>query len=206
MQYPDFFDAVESISLIDPLADFLGAFEDGRVTFNYLDIVKNAGHSCPAVAGAYLMTLYGLKALYKDETPKRGEIKVCFKEEADAGVSGVMANVVSHITGAAGVQGFKGVGEKFVRANLLTFGSDIEAEVSFTRVDTNATVTLSYDASQIALDPRQKELMVKILKSKASQEEIKLFKTLWQKRVQEIFIKSKKLIELKYRAPLKTKL
>lgn len=197
MQYPDFFDAVESISLIDPLADFLGAFEDGIVTFNYLDVVKSAGHSCPTVAGAYLMTLYGLKALYKGEIPKRGEIKVCFKEEADAGVSGIIANVVSHITGAAGVQGFKGVGGNFVRANLLRFGANIEAEASFTRVDTNATVVLSYNASSIATDPRQKELMAKILKSKANQEEEKLFKTLWQKRVEEIFKKSEKLIDFK---------
>ena len=197
MKYPHFFDTIESIELIDPLADFLGAFEDGVVTFNYLDIVKSAGHSCPTVAGAYLMTLYALKALYKDELPKRGQIKVAFKEEAHEGATGVVANVITHITGAAGVQGFKGIGGRFARENLLSFNADISAEVSFTRTDTNASFKLSYDASAIAIDPRQKELMAKVLKSQAKQEEINLFKTLWQKRVEEIFKKSDDAITIK---------
>ena len=54
------------------LASFLGAFEDGIIEYSYLDVVKSAGHSCPTVLGAYLMTLKGLEALYKDEIPKRG--------------------------------------------------------------------------------------------------------------------------------------
>ena len=67
MKYPEFFERVESITLKDPLAEFLGAFEEGIISFSYLDAVKSAGHSCPTIAGAYLMAREGLKALYKDD-------------------------------------------------------------------------------------------------------------------------------------------
>ena len=79
MIYPQFFNKIPTIKLQDDLASFLGAFEDGVIEFSYLDIVKSAGHSCPTVLGAYLMTLEGLEALYENEIPKRGEIIVEFK-------------------------------------------------------------------------------------------------------------------------------
>ena len=60
MNYPSFFDRVEPISLQDPLSNFLGAFVDGKLDITYLDCVKLAGHSCPTVAGAYLMACKGL--------------------------------------------------------------------------------------------------------------------------------------------------
>ena len=64
MHYPSFFDTTESINLKDPLAEVLGAFEDGSFSLTYADIVKAAGHSCPTVAGAFLMAREGLKRLY----------------------------------------------------------------------------------------------------------------------------------------------
>jgi len=51
--YPAFFDEVETITLHDPLAEFLGSASDGRIKYAYVDTVKLAGHSCPTVAGAY---------------------------------------------------------------------------------------------------------------------------------------------------------
>ena len=39
---------------------------------------KLAGHSCPAVSGAYKVTEKALKALYGSETPMRGGISVRF--------------------------------------------------------------------------------------------------------------------------------
>lgn len=70
MKYPKFFDEIQTIKLKDDLSATLGSFEEGLVEFSYLDIVKSAGHSCPTVAGAYLMTQVALKKLYKDELPK----------------------------------------------------------------------------------------------------------------------------------------
>ena len=69
MTYPAFFDAVPTLTLHDPLADLLGAVSDGLMTYGYTDAVKLAGHSCPTVAGAYLMTLKALGRLYPDGPP-----------------------------------------------------------------------------------------------------------------------------------------
>lgn len=80
MQYPEYIDKVEMISMRDPLSEFLGVFEDGVLEFSYLDVIKSAGHSCPTVAGAYLMALVGLKSLYKESLPVRGEIAVSFPQ------------------------------------------------------------------------------------------------------------------------------
>ena len=71
MTYPQFFNNIPTIKLQDDLASLLGAFEDGLIEYSYLDSVKSAGHSCPTVLGAYLMTLEGLKALYENEIPSK---------------------------------------------------------------------------------------------------------------------------------------
>ena len=109
MKYPDFFDTVKTIELKDALSQLLGAFEEGVISFSYLDVVKSAGHSCPTIAGAYLMAREGLKALYGEELPQRGEIKVSFKEDIKNGTAGVVANTFSLITGATSDWGFKGL-------------------------------------------------------------------------------------------------
>lgn len=55
MAYPAFFDQIPSLTLSDPLAALLGAADDGVIEFRYVDAVKLAGHSCPTVAGAWLI-------------------------------------------------------------------------------------------------------------------------------------------------------
>ncbi len=61
----------------EPLGGLLGS--ESISVFSFGDVVKLSGHSCPTVAGAYLMTLYALKALHSDELPIRGNIKVEMK-------------------------------------------------------------------------------------------------------------------------------
>ena len=55
-QTPAFFDAAPGITMQDALARTLGAVQDGVIEYRYLDAVKLCGHSCPTVAGAWLMT------------------------------------------------------------------------------------------------------------------------------------------------------
>jgi hypothetical protein len=71
MKYPTFLDEAPRLSLYDPLSAFLGATEDGLVGYSYLDAIKLAGHSCPAVAGAYLMMLRAHGHLYGGGIPVR---------------------------------------------------------------------------------------------------------------------------------------
>ena len=186
MKYPDFFNNVPTIKLQDQLSAFLGTFEGGEVEFTYLDVVKSAGHSCPTVMGAYLITLKGLEALYPNEVAKRGNIFVEFKEDSNEGVAGVIANVVTQITGATEHLGFKGINGNFARNNLMEFNSDISSSVKFTRLDTKESIEVKYDPSSVGGSPKQQELMGKIMQGKATPEDKKEFGELWQDRVQRI--------------------
>lgn len=187
MHYPPFFDTIKTIKLRDPLADFLGALEDGYVEFCYLDIVKSAGHSCPTVSGAYLMALCGLKALYGNDLPVRGEIRVDFQGDPSEGVNGVIANIFTQITGATQSSGFKGIGGDYARDNLLHFHEEIDSEVKLTNTITGESVEVCYSPEKVAADPLQTELMAKIMNKSATAQEIKKFKSLWQGRVEKIF-------------------
>ncbi len=197
MKYPDFFNTIETITLQDNLSDFLGTFEDGIIEFSYLDVVKSAGHSCPTIAGAYLLALEGLKALYKDELPQRGDIFVSFKDDASVGVAGVIANAITQITGATQTSGFKGLNGNFVRHDLMSFNADISSNVKFQRLDTGKSVEVSYNPSSISGDPRQNELMQKLMQGIATKEEKQLFGELWQRRVEDILTNIDKVIEVK---------
>ena len=186
MRYPEFFDKVEPIKLYDPLADFLGAFEDGVVDINYIDVVKFAGHSCPTVAGAYLMAKLGLEKLFIDTLPIRGEIEVLIKGKKDEGVEGVIGNVIAFICGVSDEAGFKGIGGKFNRSNKIFFGADIPKEVRIKRVDNNSFVDISYDPSVVAPNPKMKELMQQLMMGNKNVK--KEFGKIWQERVEKILL------------------
>ena len=194
MNYPDFFESIETIKVKDPLSAVLGAFQAGEYEFSYLDVVKSAGHSCPTVAGAYLIALEALKALYPNERAIRGNIKVEFKESLEDGVAGVIGNVVSQITGATDKSGFKGLDGKFARHSLMSFNSDVSASARFTRVDNSKSVDVIYDPSSVIPDAKQPELMKKIKQGSATKEEHQEFAKLWQDRVKRIFENSKSVI------------
>ena len=190
MNYPAFFDDVEPIDTFDPLADILGAVEDGRITYDYIDMVKLAGHSCPTVAGAWLMTKIGLKRLYGDDLPVRGNIKVELRGALDEGVEGVVGSCIGLVTGAANEGGFKGLGGKMSRNNRLFYGVQMEGEVRLTRLDNGAQVELSYNPSMVPGHPEQQVLMQKIMQGVATLEEKKRFGELWQSRVRRILLET----------------
>ena len=196
MNYPDFFNGVETIELQDSLSNFLGVFTDGRVTISYLDCVKLAGHSCPTVAGAYLMTLQALQRLYPDSLAQRSTIQVDMRDSKEEGVTGVIATVISYIVGASDEGGFKGIKGKMSRNNLLGYDANITREVSLTRLDTGASVEVDYDPSSIAGDPQMQLLMGKMMQNIATPEEKILFGTLWQERVKKILLSKDKWSEM----------
>lgn len=196
MNFPDFFNKIPTIKLQDNLSDFLGTFEDGIVEFSYLDIIKSAGHSCPTVLGAYLMTYKALNFLYENEFPKRGDIRVEFSDRQIDGVTGVISNVVSNITGATFDSGFKGIAGNFDRRNLMFFNREINSNIKFTRRDTQKSVEIFYDISGVGMSERLQELMKKAVSKMASKEELKEFGTIWQQRVEEIFLNMDKLIKI----------
>ncbi|AXK48064.1 hypothetical protein CRU87_01850 [Aliarcobacter trophiarum LMG 25534] len=187
MKNIDFYKDVETIKLKDKLGEFLGVDEDFIYTFT--DAVKLSGHSCPTVAGAYLMTLKALKELYKSELPVRGEIKVELRDAKNIGTTGVLANVASFITGAKEEDGFKGLQGQYFRNNLLKYEAPIKGEMRFTRLDSTDSVEVTYDLSNVALSGFDGFLMQKGLQKTATKEELETFGTAWQKRVSEILLK-----------------
>ena len=102
MSFPAFFDRIPSLTLHDALAEVLGAAADGMIEYRYGDAVRLAGHSCPTVAGAWLMARGALHALYPEAIPERGNIRVELRAGQDAGTAGVVGSVLGLITGAAG--------------------------------------------------------------------------------------------------------
>jgi len=188
MKYPDFFDEVEPIDMYDPLAETLGAVEDGKFTYNYLDMVKLAGHSCPTVAGAWIMTSIGLKKLYGGELPVRGEIRVEMRGALDEGVEGVIGSCIGFITGAANEGGFKGLGGRMARNNRLIYGVQMEGEVRLSRLDSGDSVELAYNPSIVPGNPEQQILMQKVLQGVATLDEKMRFAQLWQERVKRILL------------------
>ena len=174
------------IKLYDPLAEILGVSEDGIFEYSYLDVVKLSGHSCPTVAGAFLMTKFGLEALYKDNKPIRGDIKVEIKGNKQDGTMGLIGNVASFITGACDEGGFKGLGGKSARNNLLFFGNEIKGIIKLTSMSLGKSIEVDYNPNSILPNPAMTDLMQKIFQNIATPEETKKFGELWQDRVKKI--------------------
>ena len=190
MEYPKFYDSVEPFILQDDLAAFLGATKDGEIQIDYIDCVKLAGHSCPTVAGSYILAKVALNKLYGNEIPKRSQVKIEFKDAKEHQVTGVIGSVLSFILGSNDSGGFAGIGGKFNRKNLLSYGnSDVNGMVRFTRIDNNESITLNLNTSIVPGDPNMQPLMQKSLMGQASKEETEEFGKLWQARVEYMLLK-----------------
>lgn len=188
MESPAFFKRIPDITLIDPLADFLGAAEGGLVRYGYIDAVKLAGHSCPTVASAYWLGVRALQQLYPDAVPQRGSVAVDLRQTLESGTTGVVANVLGQLTGAASNGGFAGIGGRFVRRDLMRFAVDIPSEIRFTRTDTGQAVLAQCHVEKVHGDPRTVPLMKACLSGTATAAQRQEFGQLWQVRVEQLLL------------------
>lgn len=188
MDFPSFFDDAPVIRLRDPLAGFLGS-GSGVMAYRYVDAVRLCGHSCPVVAGAWLMVLAGLDWLYGDELPERGGIEVHMRDGATQGTTGVTASVAMLVTGAAAEGGFHGIGagHLFARRGLLRFEAGVDGVMGLRRCDTGAGVVVDIDTGQVPHDPAITELMPRAVAGKADAVELADFAALFQDRVRRMF-------------------
>ncbi|TAN06627.1 MAG: hypothetical protein EPN38_08075 [Rhodanobacteraceae bacterium] len=188
MAFPEFFAEVAPLRLHDGLSEVLGASDDGMVEYHYADAVRLAGHSCPTVAGGWLSTRAALRHLYPDSVPERGGISVYFNDPPDAGVTGVIGQVVTLITGAAADNGFHGLAGRHVRAHLMHYAEGNVAGVRFKRNDTGAEVEVDIDASSVPPDPMMRPLMQLTLTGQADPAQRREFGRLWQDRVRRMLL------------------
>src|SRR5687768_11233193 len=148
VDFPDFYEQAPVVRTHDPFAAMLGAARGGIFEYRYLDAVRLAGHSCPTVAGAFLVGRAALTALYPGEPAERGGIAVHMPAPEDDGTTGVMAQVLTLLTGAAAENGFHGIPGRFRRKGLLSFAEQREGEaIVFTRLDTGVAVAVELDVS-----------------------------------------------------------
>lgn len=188
MTTPAFFDVVPAITVADPLAEALGAAEGGLIEYRYLDAVKLAGHSCPTVAGAWLMTRAALARLYPGETPRRGEIRVELRQAVDEGVAGVIAGVAGLVTGAANEGGFKGLAGRFARNGLLRFGVPMHGEIRFTRLDAARSVEVAHRPQAVPRPAGLADLMRAALTPPSDDATRRRFAQAWQDWVRTILL------------------
>lgn len=188
MTFPAFFDQLPPLVMRDPLAEILGAAAGGLIEYRYADAVKLAGHSCPTVAGAWLMARHALALLYPDTTPVRGALRVELRSPLDAGTTGVVGAVLGLVTGAAGEGGFKGLGGAQSRRDLLRYGVALDAEARITRVDSGVAVLLDYRPEAVPPDAAMGPLMARVIGGVADDEERAGFARLWQERVRRILM------------------
>ncbi|WP_371324522.1 hypothetical protein VX159_03055 [Dechloromonas sp. ZY10] len=184
--FPDYFSRIPGITLYDPLAELLGAPVDGLLHYRFSDAVRLAGHACPTVAIAWLSTTRALTALYPQSPPQRGQIEVALGDCEDAGVAGVIASIAGLLTGAAGNGGFHGLGGQHRRRSLLQFGVNGVQQLRFRRCDTSQAVACQFNLAVVPGHPQTGVLLAGILAGEASEEQRRLFASLWQQRVERI--------------------
>jgi hypothetical protein len=201
--FRDFLKEVKPIKFKEPLAETLGAFEgEGAVLeYTFIDLIKMAGHACPTMAGAYLCCQRALEKLYSNEIPVRGEISISVYGEPDEGVYGVMGQAFSFLTGAAPTTGFRGLGHKFKRKDLLKFNPEkIDPEAmcfEFRRLDEDKAVLVKFYPREVPF-PKEKqerlaELLEKVIWEAAKEEERKEFQELWMEKVRDMLLGRKEI-------------
>lgn len=188
--FPAFFDDAPVLRMRDPLAAFLGTSEGGTLSYRYADAVRLAGHSCPAVAGAWLMVVQGLTWLYEEALPERGAVEVHMRDARDEGTTGVIASIATLLTGAAAETGFKGIGPRrlFSRRDLLVFEAGIDGVIGLRRRDTGRGVIVDIDTSSVPHHPDMETLMALAISGKADAAQRERFGAVWQDRVRRMLV------------------
>lgn len=183
-------DDLDPILIRDPIAEVLGVLPDGEpFEISYVDVVRIAGHSCPAAAGAFRITETGLAALYPDDRPVRSRVAVQAGGTRDDHPTGVIARLVSYVTGAAGPDGFGGLGKGFGgRADLLTYDDRPGEGVrfAFQRTDTDEAVEVVYHLDDVpSLGPAAGHLP-DVIDGTATRDERDEFERAWHARVDAV--------------------
>jgi len=199
--FQNFLQDIDPIRFREPLAETLGAFQSGGAVLEYTvtDVFKMAGHACPTVSGAFLICAEAMIALYPDSVPVRGEIGVSVHGEPDEGVYGVMGQVMTYLTGAAPLTGFKGLGHRFKRKDLLRY---VPASLklpgptfTFERLDTGAKVRVRFMPALVPF-PEEKAkqlggLLEKVVWEAATEDDLCRFQDLWMEKIRMMLVERK---------------
>lgn len=150
-----------TIQVYEPFSDFLLATEgEKNFKISLLDTVRFAGHACPSIVGAFLITQRAVSELWPDtKICVRGDLQVELPGAPTEGATGPIANVFGYITGAWGETGFPGLRGQFARRDLIKFSAQNLPSKSyrFTKRSDGLSVVVHYDPHRIPiqLDPQE---------------------------------------------------
>lgn len=182
----------DPIAIRDPVAEALGVLAPGDpFVLGYEDVVTAAGHSCPTAAGAFRVAQVGLDALYPEALPVRSAVAVGAGGPRDDATYGVMGRLLSYVTGAAGVDGFGGLGGGVGdRRELLRFEAFEPATAAPTfrlrRTDTDEAVAVTYHVGDVPDGGPAMGALQRILAGTATDEQRATFAEAWHGRVRTV--------------------
>ena len=188
MKFPDFYELAPVVPTRDAFAATLGAAQDGLLEYNYVDAVRLAGHSCPTVAGAFLIGRAALAALYPEGPAERGAISVHMPAPEDEGTTGVIAQVLTLLTGAAADNGFHGIQGRFRRKGLLSFADSREGRRSSSNASTPAQQWRWNSMFRWYRGTRPRGRLMAILQDRADASQREAFANAWQARVRRLLL------------------
>ncbi len=91
---PDFYDQAGYIEIYDAEAVQVGSVVPGQpLRIGLKDVGLFTGHVCPGAASGFVLTKMALEALYGDDLPQRGQIRIATMPDND------LANVAAYICG-----------------------------------------------------------------------------------------------------------
>lgn len=187
MGFPEFFRRIPRLQVHDPLAALLGAPADGMFDYGFEDAVRLSGHACPTVAMAYALTVKGVLALCGADTPQRGSFGARFPSPLGEGTTGVVASIVTLLTGAAGEGGFKGLGGQHVRRARLAFEFADEPGFVLMR-DDGPAVHLQARLERVPPDPQLTATLRACLAGGDEAGQRDRLAHLWQRRIEQLLV------------------
>jgi hypothetical protein len=145
-----------TVNIYEPFAEFLLADPDEyRFTISLLDVVRFAGHACPSMIGAFLISQRAIAELFPEtNTCVRGQVGIEIPAPVTQGPTGPISNVFSMIFGSWEKSGFGGLQGKFVRRGLLKYeASNIPlGTYRFHNLISKVWVDITYDPTKVPLD------------------------------------------------------
>jgi hypothetical protein len=140
------------ITIQEPFAEFLMADQDEyKFKISLLDVVRFAGHACPSMVGAFLISQRAVTELFPETNVCiRGQVAIEIPSAVTQGATGPISNVFSMIFGAWERSGFGGLQGQFVRRGLLKYDvQDVsQGTFRFHNLKTGNAVDISYDPSK----------------------------------------------------------
>lgn len=183
-----------SIEIHEPFAEFLMADpEEYRFAVSLLDVVRFAGHACPSMIGAFLISQRVVKELFpQTNICLRGHVSIEIPSSVTRGATGPISNVFSMIFGAWEKSGFGGLQGQFIRRDLIKYEvPDIPAgSYRFTNLMTNKRIDISYHPSRASMPTEGEQLP---------------FQKIWHHKINEILETPEAFIDCAPISPLTPK-